>query len=182
MLNHLAKSAAILIVSLILVACHKPLALDNDLAFKLLTSAYENSGYTISMVTNNPHAHGKESSGWNCDDKKAQINAGVINCKNSGRSGVYLKFTSEGEKLLVGKPWGDDVLRNARVIAVTQRIDGVQNIEMIDEEHAIVSYTWVYDAHTPFSNHQLKQIIKLDVPQSTQSSFVLHGKQWVIEE
>jgi hypothetical protein len=134
------------------------------------------------MVTNNPNARGKDSKGWNCDDKKPLVDAGVVSCKESGRSGVYLKFTNEGKKLLVGKPWGDSILRNAKVIAVTRRIDEILSIEIIDKTHAIINYAWAYDQHTPFSSDQLKKTIALNVPQIDQVSAILNDKTWTIEK
>ncbi|KXJ46943.1 MAG: hypothetical protein KUG55_03535 [Cycloclasticus sp.] len=180
MLNHLAKILPIFLISVLLVACHKAPSLDKALALKLLDSSYLSSGYTINLVTNNPHARGKKATGWNCADKKSLVSSGVVLCKESGRSGVYLKFTSEGEKLLVGSPWGDNTLRNARVIAVLQQVDEVQSIEMIDASHAIINYTWLYNQHTPFSNPQLEKTIALNVPQPARASAVLNDNEWTI--
>ncbi|MEW4981667.1 MAG: hypothetical protein AB1Y26_00340 [Cycloclasticus sp.] len=180
MLNHLSKASLVLIGVLMLVACHKAPVLDNKLALELLTPS-QTSGYTISLVTNNPNARGKNANGWDCADKKNLVELGVVTCKKSGRSGSYLTFTSQGKQLLVGSPWGDEVLRNARVIAVTQSIQEIQSIEMIDPSHAIINYTWAYDQHTPFSNEQLKKTITLNVQQVGQVSAVLNNKEWTIE-
>ncbi|PHS72354.1 MAG: hypothetical protein COB22_04925 [Cycloclasticus sp.] len=180
--NHLAKILFIFASSLILLACHKPPVLDNKLALKLLIATQSLPGYSISIVTNNPNGRGQNPTGWNCADKQAWIDEGVVSCKKSGRSGVYLKFTPEGSKLLLAKPWGDKVLRNANVIAVSQRIRDVVSIEMIDNTHAIVNYTWIYDQHTPFSNAQLKKAIALNIPQTEQTSATLKNGEWTIEQ
>jgi len=180
MVNHLSKVSLVLIGTLMLFACHKAPVLDNKLALKLLTPS-QTVGYTISIVTNNPNARGKNASGWNCADKENLVELGVATCHKSGRSGSYLKFTVQGKKLLVGSPWGDEVLRNARVIAVTQSVQKVQSIELVDPSHAIINYTWAYDQHTAFSNEQLKKTITLNVQQSRQASAVLNNKEWIIE-
>jgi len=180
MLNHPTKIWGTFLACLFLVACHKAPSLDNALALKLLAPAYASSGYTVSIATNNPQARGKKPTGWNCTDKKPLVSSGLALCKESGRSGVYLKFTDEGKKLLVGSPWGDNTLRNARVIAVLQQIEEIQSIQMIDPTHAIINYTWVYHQHTPFSNPQLEKTIALNVPQIAQASAILNNKEWTI--
>lgn len=181
MLNHLTKTLFIFTSSLLLIACHKAPTLDKELALSLLTTSNTSSGYAISMVTNNPHARGKNANGWNCSDKKSLIDSKVVTCKESGRSGVYLTFTNEGKKLLLDSPWGDDVLRNARVLAVLQHIKEIQSIDMIDASHAIINYTWIYNQHTPFSNTQLQKTIALNVPQEAQTSAVLSNNEWTIK-
>jgi len=180
MLNHLTKIWAIILASLLLVACHKAPTLDKALALKLLAPSYASSGYTVNIATNNPQARGKNPTGWSCADKKSLVSSGLALCKESGRSGVYLKFTDEGKKLLVGSPWGDNTLRSARVIAVLQQIEEIQSIQLIDPTHAIINYTWVYHQHTPFSNPQLEKTIALNVPQMAQASAVLNNKEWTI--
>ncbi|ORU92492.1 MAG: hypothetical protein A6F70_02945 [Cycloclasticus sp. symbiont of Bathymodiolus heckerae] len=182
MLNHLTKALLVFIGSLVLVACHKAPALTNDLALKLLTSSPTLRGYTISIVTNNPNARGENKNGWGCDDKKELVKSGVVTCKESGRSSTYLNFTAQGKQLLVGEPWGDDVLRNARVIAVSQTIQEIQTLDIIDKSHAIIHYTWVYNKHTPFSNGQLKKVIALNVPQIGQVSVTLKDDRWVLDD
>jgi len=181
MLNHLTKVLFIFISSLLLISCHKAPTLDKKLALSLLTLSNTSSGYAISIVTNNPHARGKNANGWNCSDKKSLIDSNVVTCKESGRSGVYLTFTHEGKKLLLGTPWGDDILRNARVLAVRQHIKEVQSINMIDTSHAIINYTWIYSQHTPFSNAQLQKTIALNIPQIAQVSAVLSKNKWTIK-
>jgi len=181
MLNYLARLLFIITVCASLFACHKPPTLDEKLALSLLMKANIRPGYAVNMVTNNPHARGKKAQGWNCSDKQPLIDALVVTCKNSGRSGVYLSFTHEGKKLLLGKPWGDETLRNARVIAVRQKIKDIQSIHLMNNTHAIISYSWVYHQHTPFSNPQLKKLIALDVPQPAQASATLINNQWTIQ-
>lgn len=182
MLNHLAKILLFFVCALLITACHKAAELDNTQALKLLSTSNILPGYTVSMVTNNPNAHGKDPSGWRCADKQHLVDADVVTCNESGRSGVYLKFTDKGKNLLIGKPWGDGTLRNARVIAVSQHINKVENIQLVDETHAIVHYTWTYDEHTPFSNDQLRKTIALNIPQTNQVSMVIDDDQWVIEQ
>ncbi|HIF18564.1 MAG TPA: hypothetical protein EYG50_00245 [Cycloclasticus sp.] len=182
MLNYSAKLLFVFISCSLLIACHKAPVLDNKLALKIVTANYTSSGYAISIVTNNPNARGEDSRGWNCDDKQAWVDAGVVSCKKAGRSGVYLKFTPVGEKLLIGKPWGDDILRNTRVIAVSQSIQDITSIELVDESHAIVNYSLVYDHYTPFANSQLKATIALNVPQIKQASIILKGDEWLIDK
>lgn len=181
MLNHLTKILLVFSASLILLACHKPPVIDNALAKKLLTSSQISPGYSISIVTNNPNARRDNASGWSCADKKIWVDAGVVTCKKSGRSGVYLTFTSEGKNLLIGTPWGDEIVRNARVIAVSQRINNIESIEMVDKSHAIINYTWVYAQHTPFSNAQLRKAITLNIPQRAQTSAILSDGDWSLK-
>jgi len=164
-----------------LLACHKPPVLDSKLAQNLLTTSKILPGYSISIVTNNPNARGANVSGWDCAAKKSWVDAGMVTCKESGRSGVYLKFTPEGKNLLVDTPWGDEIVRNARVIAVSQRINNITSIEMIDKSHAIINYTWVYAQHTAFSNDQLRKAITLNIPQAAQASAILKGSDWSLK-
>jgi hypothetical protein len=182
MLNHPVKTLFVFISCLTLLACHKAPILDNTLALKLISASRTHAGYPISVVTNNPNAHGDDARGWNCADKQSLIDSAVVTCKKVGRSGVYLKFTREGKKLLLGNPWGDAILRNARVIAVSQRIQDILSIEMIDASHALVNYTWVYNQYTPFSSSSLKELIALNVPQTEQISIILKRKKWLIEK
>jgi hypothetical protein len=181
MLNHLAKILCIFVVSLTLFACHKPAVLDKKLALNILITSHVLPGYTINIVTNNPHARREKASGWNCADKQAWVDAGVVNCKNSGRSGVYLKFTTEGKKLLVDDFWGNEVVRNAKVIAVSQHINDVSSIEMINNAHALINFTWIYDQHTAFSNAQLQKDILLNVPQTAQVPAILKNGEWTLK-
>ena len=181
MFNYPVKILIIFISSLMLLACHKPPVLDNKLALNILTKSQTLLGYSISIITNNPKARGLKPSGWNCEDRQEWVDAGVVACKNSGRSGAYLKFTAEGRKLLLGSSWGDKVLRNAKVIAVTQNVLDVLSVEFIDESHAIIKYTWAYDQHMPFSNEQLKKTIALNVPRAEQVSVILDDDEWLVE-
>jgi hypothetical protein len=182
MLNHPVKLLFVFISCSLLIACHKAPVLDNKLALKIISAQQTPSGYTISIVTNNPNARGDNARGWNCNDKQAWVDAGVVSCKKAGRSGVYLKFTTEGKALLMGKPWGDDILRNARVLAVAQSIQDIVSIEQVDKSHAIVNYSLIYDHYTPFANSQLKNIIRLNVAQTKQASIVLKDDEWLVEQ
>ena len=181
MLKHYNKTLLIITSCLMLLACHKPPVLDNTLALSILNDPEHLSGYAISMVTNNPNAHGKNANGWTCADKQPIIDADLVVCKTSGRSGIYLKFTDEGKKLLIGKTWGDQSTRNARVTAVIQQALDINDISLIDKTHAIVSFNSAYVKHTAFSNAQLKHLIPLNVPKNNQANFVLIDKQWHIE-
>ncbi|PCH84748.1 MAG: hypothetical protein COB26_04355 [Piscirickettsiaceae bacterium] len=181
MLKHYSKTLIIIASCLTLLACHKPPVLDNALTLSILNDPEHLSGYTVSMVTNNPTAHGNHASGWTCADKKTIIDAGLAVCKTSGRSGVYLKFTDEGKRLLVGNTWGNSTTRNARVTAVIQQVQDINDISMVDKTHAIVSFNSAYVKHTAFSNTQLKSLIPLNVPKTGQANFVLIDKQWRIE-
>jgi len=182
MLNHLTKLLFIFLVGLMLAACHKAPILDNELALKLLAKSPSLRGYAVNIVMNNPYAHGENGSGWTCNNKKTLIDAAVVTCEEAERSGVYLTFTNEGKQLLVGKPWGDDTLKNARVVAVSQAVQSIQSIEMSDKSHAVVHYTSAYEKHTAFSNAQLKKVIPLNIPKTAQKSFTLVDDQWVIDE
>jgi len=182
MLNHLTKMLFVFLGSLMLVACHNAPILDKKSATKLLTRSPSLSGYTINMVINNPNARGENSSGWSCDDKQGLIDAGVVQCKEAGRSSDYLTFTNKGKRLLIGKPWGSATQRNAKIIAVSQTIQEIQSLEIIDDSHAIIHYTWVYNKHTPFSNAYLKEIIALDVPHAEKKTLTLVDDRWVLDE
>jgi len=182
MLNHPTKMLFIFLGSLMLIACHNAPTLDNKLATKLLTRSPSLSGYAINMVINNPNARGENSSGWSCDDKQNLIDAGVVRCEEAGRSSDYLTFTSKGKRLLVGKPWGNTTVRNARVIVVSQALQEIQSIEMIDDAHAVVQYTWAYNEHTPFSTAYLKSVIALNTPHAEQKKLTLVDGKWILDE
>ncbi|MEH6502293.1 MAG: hypothetical protein V7682_00180 [Cycloclasticus sp.] len=181
MLNHVAKALIAFISCLILSACHKPAVLDESLALSILKQSQQEMGYAVNIVTNNPTARDKKTSGWTCADKVDWIEAGVVKCKKSGRSGVYLSFTTKGQQFLTTKPWGSSDVRNARVLAVTRRVQSINSISSIDKNKAKVSYSWIYDEHTPFSNDQLKKLIPLNVVKTDEANFILIGKQWVID-
>jgi hypothetical protein len=180
MLNQLGRIILIFTACLALLACHKPPILDTNLALSVLNSPDKLSGYAVSIVTNNPNAHGENARGWTCSDKQVLADTNLAECKTAGRSGVYLKFTDEGKKLLIGKPWGDANLRNARVIAVKQQVQTIDAINMSSKTHAIVDYTSAYTEHTPFSNTHLKKLLILGVPQKKQAEFILTDKEWVL--
>lgn len=182
MLNHPRKILLIIASCITLIACHKPPILDKSLALSILNDPQNLSGYTINMAINNPHARGKNASGWNCADKQALIDADLVSCNTAGRSGVYLEFSDEGKKLITGSPWGDETLRKVHVIAVTQAIQKINTIEMIDKTHATVSYDQIYSEHTPFSNDALKRQIPLNLSHVGQANFVLIDDEWVIQK
>lgn len=181
MLNQLSKSILIFTGCIALVACHKPPVLDKELALSLLNASGEVEGYSVSIVTNNPNARGTDASGWTCTDKKDIIDADIVQCKNSGRSGVYLTFTDAGKDLLVGQPWGDYKLRNARVIAVKQAITSIESIQMTSKKEATVTFSTVYSEHTPFASAYLQQLMPLNIPKIRQLTFRLVGKEWGIK-
>ncbi|PCI21948.1 MAG: hypothetical protein COB62_02270 [Piscirickettsiaceae bacterium] len=181
MLNHHHKVLLIIACCLTLIACHKPPVLDETLVLEILNNSNKASGYAISLVTNNPHALGTNARGWTCVDKQKIIDAGLVICKKSGRSGVYLKFTDEGKKLIVDKPWGDSTLRNARVIAVSQQVEKINSIEMLDKSHATVSYTSSYNEHTPFASDTLKKLIPLNTAKAGTANLSLVDKEWMLQ-
>lgn len=181
MLNHPVKLLFIFISSVLLIACSDTPHLNDKLALKTLSDKQITPGYIISMVTNNPNARGSDASGWDCSDKQTFIDASLVNCQEAGRSGVYLEFTAKGKQLLVGKPWGTSSLRNARVVAVTQSIQGIHAIKYIDESHATITYSIIYDGYTPFATNYLKSTIKLNDPQIKKANFVLKKDQWKLE-
>ena len=181
MVNQLSKIVLIITGCLILLACHKPPVLTKELALATLNSPDKPSGYAVSIVTNNPNAHGKDARGWTCSEQQTVIDANLAECKTSGRSGVYLKFTNEGEKLLVGKPWGDANLRNARIIAVIQQVQTIDAIRMTSTTQATVDFTSAYTEHTPFSNSHLQKLLVLGAPQQKQAELILEDKKWVLK-
>jgi hypothetical protein len=100
-----------------------------------------------------------------------------LNAKNL----VYLLFTDKGKQFLIGEPWGNSNVRNARVLAITRRVQSINSISSIDKNKAKVSYSWVYDEHTPFSNDQLRKLIPLNVAKTDEANLILIGKQWAID-
>lgn len=181
MLNHPTKALIGFISFFILSACHKPAVLDNSLALSILNHSQQKMGYAVNIVSNNPNAHDDKASGWTCADKADWIEAEVVKCKKSGRSGVYLTFSDKGKRFLIGETWGSSDVRNARVLAVTRRAQSVNSITLIDKNKAKVSYNWVYDEHTPFSNDRLRKLIPLNVANTDEANFMLIDKQWVID-
>tara|TARA_R110002095_G_scaffold50644_2_gene44367 strand:+ start:274 stop:822 length:549 start_codon:yes stop_codon:yes gene_type:complete len=181
MLNHVAKALIGFISCFILSACHKPAVLDDSLALSILNQSQQKMGYAVNIVSNSPTARDKKISGWSCADKADWVGAGVVKCNKSGRSGVYLTFTTKGKKLLIGELWGNSGVRNARVLAVTRHAQSINAITLINKNKAKVSYNWVYDKHTPFSNDHLKKLIPLNAPKTGEANFILRDKQWKIE-
>jgi hypothetical protein len=180
MLNHPIKFLIILISCSVLFSCHKAPVLDKSLALKILSQSQDKSGYAISIASNNPHAHGDNARGWTCEDKQNLVEAEVAKCKKSGRSGVYLSFTDKGKEFLLGQPWGDSNIRNARVIAVTKHIQSITSVDLLNKTKASVAYVWAYNQHTPFSNDQLKKLIPLHAPHSEVVDFILTDDKWAI--
>jgi len=181
MLNHPVKLLFIFISSILLIACSDTPNLNNKLALKTLSDKQTTPGYIISIVTNNPNARGSDARSWDCSDKQQWIDAKLVNCQEAGRSGVYLEFTTKGKKLLAGEPWGTSSLRNARVVAVTQSIQTIRAIKYIDETHALITYSLIYDNFTPFATNYLKSTIKLNEPQIKKANFVLTNNKWKLE-
>ena len=181
MLNHSKKVLALIISSLVLTACHKAAVLDKKLALEILQQR-NTPGYTINIVSNNPNAYAKDASGWTCEEMKQVTNAGLADCQTAGRSGAYLTFTESGKQLLVGEPWGDSNLRNARVVAVSKRIHSIDSINFTNKTSATVNYSWVYDQYTAFASEPLKKLIPLNNPQSAIATMVVISKQWQIKQ
>jgi len=181
MLNHSNKVLALIISSLILTACHKAATLDNELALKILQQR-NTPGYAINIVSNNPNAYAKDASGWTCEEMENITQAGLADCQAAGRSGAYLTFTESGKKLLIGEPWGDSNLRNARVVAISKRIQSIDSIVFITKTTATVSYRWVYDQYTAFASEPLKKLIPLNHLQSATIAMVVVNKQWQVKE
>jgi len=181
MIKHSSKILFIITSCITLISCSNSSTLYEELALSMLNDPQKPSGYAVSMVSNNPRARGENASGWTCKDKQILIDAGVVTCKESGRSGVYLDFSDEGKKLMIGEPWGDTTLRNVRVIAVKQIAQQITAIKMADDSHATVSFDRIYSEHTPFSNHVLQKLIQLNTPQKAQTNFTLIDNEWVIQ-
>lgn len=181
MLNQTSQALMLLIASILLVACHKPPILDKDLALKTLRQQVSFQGYATNIVSNNPKAYGKNASGWTCADQLHIIETGLANCEKSGRSGAYLQLTDSGKKLLIGQPWGDSNLRNARVIAITPQIESVDAINFSTKTKANISYTWSYDRYTAFATEPLKKLIPLNAAKRGIATLVLIDKQWHLQ-
>jgi len=180
MLNQSNKVFALIISSLILTACHKAAILDDKLALEALQQS-NTPGYAINIVSNNPNAYAKEANGWTCKEMKKITQAGLVDCQTAGRSGAYLTFTDSGKQLLIGEPWGDSNLRNARVVAISKRIQSIDSIDFINKTTATVSYSWVYDQYTAFASEPLKNLIPLNHPQAALATLVVVNKQWQIK-
>jgi len=181
MLNQARQALMLLIASVLLVACHKPPILDNDLALETLRQQANYRGYATNIVSNNPNAYGKNASGWTCADQSSIVEAGLASCEKSGRSGAYLHLSDSGKKLLIGQPWGDSNLRNARVIAITPQIESVDAINFSTKSKAEVSYTWSYERYTAFATEPLKKLIPLNAAQRSIATLVLIDKQWHLQ-
>ena len=180
MLKRSNKAITLIACSLVLIACHRADTLDDKLALKLLQQD-NTPGYAINIISNNPNAYAKDARGWTCEDMKAITQAGLANCETAGRSGAYLAFTPSGKKLLVGEPWGDSYLRNARVVAISQQIQSIQSIDFINKTSATVSYTWAYDQYTAFATETLKALVPLNTTQSATATMHVVNKQWEIK-
>ncbi|MEW5057857.1 MAG: hypothetical protein AB1Y25_09535 [Cycloclasticus sp.] len=180
MFNHSSKILMLCLSSLLLTACHKAAILDDKLALETLRQL-QPAGYAINIVSNNPNAYAQTPSGWQCSDMQAAVDAELVNCHTAGRSGAYLSFTENGKKLIVGEPWGDSNLKNARVIAVSKRIESINSISFTSKTSATVNYNWVYQQYTAFASEPLKKLIPLNTLQSATTKIVLLNKQWQIQ-
>jgi len=181
MLNHSSKVLALIISSLLLTACHKAATLNDKLALEIL-QLRNTPGYAINIVSNSPKAYAKDSLGWTCEDMIKITNAGLANCQTAGRSGAYLTFSESGKQLLIGEPWGDTNLRNARVIAVSKSIHSINSINFTSNTSATVNYNWVYDQYTAFASEPLKKLIPLNTPQSATVAMVVVDREWQIKQ
>ncbi|ORU89398.1 MAG: hypothetical protein A6F71_00055 [Cycloclasticus sp. symbiont of Poecilosclerida sp. M] len=181
MYKHVTKTLVVLFCFFILGACHEPPILTNKLALELLSPEGELEGYAINMAVNNPTARGNNPSGWSCQDMQHLVDTDVVACKTSGRSGVYLRFTTFGEQFLVGEPWGTKEIRNARVLATVKKVDAIKSIKLTDKENAVVTYSWSHNRHTAFATAHLKERIKLGVPQIKTALFVLENDAWIVQ-
>lgn len=172
----------VLIVSVaILTACHKPDKLTKELALKTLNSSDTYANYSVVITTNNPFAYAKEPEGWNCDDKKQLIDTGIVTCETAGRSAVYLEFTNEGKKLLVGTLKGNSTFRTAQVIAAIRNAISVESIEFTDKTHAFVHYTSSYTEYTPFATAEVKTLVPLNEPLQSTAEFALQDRTWILQ-
>lgn len=165
----------------ILTACHKPDELTKELALKTLNSSGTYANYSVVITTNNPFAFAESPKGWDCDDKKQLIDAGMVTCETAGRSAVYLEFTSDGKKLLVGTLKGNSTFRTAQVIAAIRNTTSVESIEFTDKTHALVHYTSSYTEYTPFASIEVKALVPLNVPLKSTAEFALEGRTWVLQ-